>query len=142
MWITFSAGKINNMCSATLTEHQPLKRGRQISQHLLIHPNLQFIIVPQPCRKRSVTLGDGPAAHLSNFTLLSSPSVFFFWLTLRFPQARSKSVHIVFTHTAAICLPLLCSFVCMSVPVFSPYGYDSVYVKHGVITANPMQWLC
>lgn len=57
---------------ATLTEHQPLKRCRQISRHLLIHPNLRFIIVPQPCRKRSVTLGDWPATHLSNFTLLSS----------------------------------------------------------------------
>lgn len=61
-----------NACSTTLTERQPLKRGRQISRHLLIHPNLRFIIVPQPCRKRSVTLGDCPATHLSNFTPLSS----------------------------------------------------------------------
>lgn len=60
------------MCSTTLTEHQPLKRGGQISQHLLVHPNLQFIIVPHPCRKRSVTLEDCPATHLSSFTLLPS----------------------------------------------------------------------
>lgn len=67
----FSVGKWV-VCSTTLTEHQPLKRGGQISQHLLVHPNLQFIIVPHPCRKRSVTLEDCPATHLSSFTLLPS----------------------------------------------------------------------
>lgn len=45
------------------------KRGRRlISRHLLVRPNLQFIIVPQPCRKRGVTLGGRPATHLSDFT--------------------------------------------------------------------------
>lgn len=94
-----------NVCSTTLTERQPLKRGRQISQHLLIRPNLRSIIVPQPCRKRSVTLGDCPATHLSNFTLLSSHP-----LNVRLSASSGRGgnlrllVYAVFTRKT-VCLP-------------------------------------
>lgn len=95
-----------NVCSTALTEHQPLKRGRQISQHLLIRPNLRFIIVPQPCRKRSVTLGDCPATHLSNFTLL--PSHPFYGRLFASSRLRGNPCHLecaVFS-CKTICLPL------------------------------------
>ena len=42
----FCGGENRNVRSTTLTAHRPLKHGGQISQHLLIHPNLRFIIVP------------------------------------------------------------------------------------------------
>lgn len=136
-----------SVCSTALTERQPLKRGRQISQHLLIHPNLRFIIVPQPCRKRSVTLGDCPATHLSNFTLLSSHP---FYGRLHASSRLGGNICLFgISSRKSICLPLFSQIMLRAeekgslfffcVPVFSPCGYDSIHVKHVVITTSPMQ---
>lgn len=124
-----------NVCSTTLTEHRPLKRGRQISQHLLIHPNLRSIIVPQPCRKRSVTLGDCPATHLSNFTLLSSRP--FFTADSEPPPDSEEILATRYLHSFALkpfdfhCSPRITlraeeKVLCLRASFLFPYGYDNI----------------
>lgn len=89
---------------------------------------------PQPCRKRSVTLGDCPATHLSNFTLLSShPFYGRLWASSRLGGNPCRSVF-AFLRLKTVWLPLFFwitlraeeKVLCLRASFLSPYGYDNI----------------
>lgn len=133
-----SGGTNRNVCSTSLTERRPLKRCRQIPQHRLIRPNLRFIIVPQPCRKRSVTLRDNPPVTFDSSLFPSvlcllppgTEEINAFW---EYAVFRHKTIYLALFSQ----LTLKESFVLfLFARLLSPRLW--LYVEHGFITSSSM----
>jgi len=145
--LLFSRGRIWNACSTTSPERRPLKRVGQdfAAPFSSSRPNLRFIIVPQPCRKRSVTLGGRPAKPTCQISPFTLPVLVLWLLPSRFQgdaccsERKAFDGKTIYQSLFSQNNPSCFFLVFFHVPVSFSYGYDNTDVEHAVITTSPLE---